>query len=119
MQGKRIERVATLVKHELGEALTKRLRDPRIGFVTVTEVKLSDDLKYAQVFYSVLGTDEEKQNTAKGLKKARGFLQHELAIALKLRLTPHLTFVLDSSLDQGMKIDRILKSIHEENTVEK
>ena len=67
MQGKRAERVAALIKHELASALSTELRDPRIGFVTITDVKVSDDLKHARVFYSVLGTNEKKEETAEGL----------------------------------------------------
>ena len=99
MQGKRTERIAALIKKELADTLTTRLRDPRIGFITVTSVEVSDDLKYAQVFYSVLGGEEVKEKTAEGLEKARGFLQRDIGNVLKLRFTPHLTFILDTSLD--------------------
>lgn len=114
MQGKRAERVAALIKHELGVVLSQNLRDPRIGFVTITDVKMSDDLKHAKVFYSVLGTDDKKGETARGLETARGFLQRDIASTLKLRFTPHLSFATDSSLDEGMKIDGIIRKIHEE-----
>ena len=113
MQGKRADRVATLIKHELAAVLARGMRDPRIGFVTITDVKVSDDLKYAQVFYSVLGSDEKKEETQKGLDQARGYLQRDLANTLALRFTPHLSFELDSSLDVGLKIDGIIRKIHE------
>ena len=71
-------------------------------------------MKFARVFYSVMGTEEQKSDTARGLEKARGFLQRDLAGKLDLRFTPHLTFILDSSLDEGIKIDGIIKKIHEE-----
>ncbi len=114
MQGKRAERVGTLIKHELAAVLLRGLRDPRIGFVTVTEVKVSDDLKYARVFYTVLGDEEKKEETQKGLDQARGYLQRDLGQALKLRFTPHLSFELDSTLDEGLKIDGIIRKIHQE-----
>jgi ribosome-binding factor A len=114
MQGKRIERIAALIKEELARALTQKARDPRIGFVTVTQVEVSEDLKFAKVFYSVLGTDEQKQKTAEGLEKARGFLQKDIAQNLNIRFTPHLNFILDPSLDEGMKIDAIIQKIHEQ-----
>ncbi|OGW86365.1 MAG: ribosome-binding factor A [Omnitrophica bacterium RIFCSPLOWO2_01_FULL_45_10b] len=113
MQGKRAERVAALIKHELGSMLAQEVRDPRIGFVTITQVEVSDDLKYAQVFYSVLGEEEKREETAKGLQQARGFLQRDLAKTLNLRFTPHLSFILDSSLEEGIKIDGIIRKIHE------
>jgi ribosome-binding factor A len=112
MQGKRAHRVAALVKHELATLFaTGSVRDPRVHFVTITDVKMTDDLKYARVFYSVLGNDAEKEETAKGLEQARGFLQRDMARNLNLRLTPQLSFELDSSLEEGMKIDGIIKKI--------
>ncbi|OGX06229.1 MAG: ribosome-binding factor A [Omnitrophica bacterium RIFCSPLOWO2_12_FULL_50_11] len=115
MQGKRAERVATLIKHELAEAISRRIRDPRVGFVTVTDVRVSEDLKYARVFYSVMGNEAEKQGTAEGLERARGFFQREIAKALKLRFTPHLAFSRDDSIDEGLKVDTIIRKIHEED----
>lgn len=114
MQGKRAERVAHLIKQELGAVITKEIRDPRIGFITITDVNVSDDLKHARVFYSVLGNELTKEETAKGLAKCAGFLQRDLASKLNLRFTPHLSFALDSSLDEGMKIDHIIRKIHED-----
>ena len=114
MQGKRSERVASLIKEELASVLAQGLKDPRVGFVTITDVYVSDDLKYARVFYSVLGTEARKEETANGLEQARGYLQHDLALKLKLRFTPHLSFIPDSSIDEGMKIDGIIRKIHEE-----
>lgn len=114
MQGKRTDRIAELIKQELASVLSQEARDPRIGFITITEVKLSDDLKYARVFYSVLGDESGKEETAKGLAKASGFLQRDIASKLRLRFTPHLTFALDPSLDEGMKIDKIIRKIHEQ-----
>lgn len=113
MQGKRSERVAALIKQELASVITKELRDPRIGFVTITEVQMSDDLKYAKVFYSTIESEEHKGETQKALEQARGFLQRDIANNLNLRFTPHLSFVMDVSLDEGMKIDGIIRKIHE------
>ena len=114
MQGKRAERVAMLIKEELASILSRGLKDPRIGFVTITDVKMGDDLRYARVFYSVLGDEKVREETAKGLEAAHGFLQRDIANTLKLRFTPRLSFVLDASLDVGMKIDGIIRKIHEE-----
>ena len=113
MQGKRADRVAALIKEELGVILLRGIKDPRIGFVTITDVQVSDDLKHARVFYSVLGDDDKKEETAKGLEQARGFLQRDIAHTLKLRFTPRLSFAADSSLDEGIKIDGIIRKIHE------
>ena len=113
MQGKRTDRIANLIKQELASTLTREIRDPRLGFITVTDVKISDDLKHARVFYSVLGSKVSKEETAKGLEQARGYLQHDIAANLNLRFTPHLTFAEDNSLDEGMKIDTIIRKIHD------
>lgn len=114
MSTRRCERVAELVRQELSLKLTTGTKDPRIGFITVTHVEMSDDLKYAKVFYTTLGDEKKKKETAAVLEKARGFLQHDLGTVLKLRFTPHLNFFLDTSLDDGMKIDAILRKIEKE-----
>ena len=116
MQGKRADRVAVLIKEELGSLFTRGLKDPRIGFVTVTDVKVSDDLKYARVFYTVYGDERVREETAEALDAARGFLQRDIANALNLRYTPHLTFSLDSSLEEGNRIDGIIRKIREEES---
>ena len=114
MQGKRVDRVAELVRAELGSAILRHLRDPRVGFVTVTRVELSADLHYAKVFYSVIGDQAKRKETHEALNHARGFLQRDLAKELNLRYTPHLDFYLDDSLDHSLEIDGILKEIHKE-----
>ena len=84
MQGKRVERVAALVKQELASSISRDLKDPRIGFITITDVYMSDDLKHARVFYSALGTDDKKEETQQALNQARGFLQKDIANNLNL-----------------------------------
>lgn len=111
---RRTERIASLIQTELSEAVLKKLKDPRIGFVTLTGVDVSPDLKEARVYYSVLGKEKEKEQTQQALERAAGFLQHEIAEALKLRFTPKLTFHLDESLEEGMRIERILKELQHE-----
>ena len=111
MQGKRTDRVAELIRNELGNAII-RLRDPRVGFVTVTRVGLSADLHYAKVFYSVIGDHEKKEATHEALTHARGFLQRDLAEVLNLRYTPHLDFCLDDSIDHSIHIESIIKELH-------
>jgi ribosome-binding factor A len=97
----------------LGELVLKKLKDPRIGFVTVTRVKITPDLKEARVYYSVLGKEKEKREAGLALEHAAGFLQHEIAVALKLRFTPKLAFALDESLEESMRIEKILSELHE------
>ena len=112
---RRTERMASLIQDELSELILKKLKDPRIGFVTLTGVDLSPDLKWARVYYTVMGKEEEKDETQKALEHSAGFLQHKIALALKLRFTPKLTFQLDESLEEGMKIDGILRDLNFKN----
>ena len=114
MQVKRAHRVASLLKETLSEALSRDIRDPRVGFVTITRVEMSDDLKYARVFYSVMGGDQEKKDTEEGMLHARGFLQKKVANVLKMRFTPHLQFVLDDSAEEAQQIEKIIRKIHNE-----
>lgn len=114
---RRTERIAALIQTVLGDLVQKKLKDPRLGFVTVTGVDVTPDLKFARVFYTVLG--KEKQSTQRALENAAGFLQHEIAEELKLRFTPKLSFHFDVALEEGMRIEKILGELHRENRGEK
>ena len=116
MQGKRKDRVGHLLQMELSQLILYRLKDPRLGFVTVTHVDMTPDSKSALIFYSVLGTDKNKEDSQKALEKATGFLQGEVATALKLRYTPKLRFQLDESLERGMEVDRIIHKLNKEQS---
>ncbi|HCM43192.1 MAG TPA: 30S ribosome-binding factor RbfA [Candidatus Omnitrophica bacterium] len=111
MQGKRVDRVGALVQQEMSRLIVERTRDPRIGFVTVTHVKMTPDLKSAVVFVSVLGDEKGKLSSIAGLEHARGFFQREIGESLKLRFTPRIQFELDRSLERGLEIDRILRDV--------
>ena len=113
MQGKRTERVASLLQMELSRLILERVKDPRLGFVTVTHVKITADLKSAVVFLSVMGDKKKKEDTFKVLKNAAGFLQKEVGVALKLRYTPKLQFELDDSLDKDFEIGQVLRQIED------
>ena len=113
--GKRIDRVGHLIQMELGQLILHRVKDPRLGFVTVTHVSVTPDMKSARVFYSVMGDDKKKKDSQIALEKAAGFLQREIGTAIQLRYTPKLTFALDDSLDRGMEIDKVLRQIQKED----
>lgn len=117
MQGKRTDRVGHLMQMELSQMILMKVKDPRLGFVTVTHVDVSPDLKSACVFYSVMGTEEAKRNTQMVLEKAAGFLQRELGSILQMRNTPRLIFRLDASIEKGMEIDKILKDLHDKGEI--
>jgi ribosome-binding factor A len=106
--------VTEAVKRELGFILDRQLEDPRIGMVTVTRVDLSDDLRHAKVFVSFLGDDEEKARGMKLLRKARGYLRSVLAGRIDLRVVPELTFAIDESAENYLRIEKLLREIHEE-----
>jgi ribosome-binding factor A len=108
MRGSRMRRVDGAMKAVLSEAIAKDLKDPRVGFVTVTGVKTSPDLRYARVYVSVLGDPAERSASMDGLRSAHGFLQHRLASELTLKHTPSLTFEYDESVDHGMRISELL-----------
>lgn len=108
-------RVGEQMKKELGEIIGRKIKDPRIGFVTVTDVQVTGDLQQATVFISVLGDDEQRENTLKGLAKAKGFIRSEIGQRIRLRKTPEISFEFDESIDYGNRIDSLLYQIKEEN----
>lgn len=114
MQGKRIDRVGHLIQMELSQLILHRVKDPRLGFVTLTHVNVTPDLRSACVFYSALGDAKAKEGTQIALEKSAGFLQKEIGTALQLRYTPRLKFVFDDSLDRGLEIDKVIREIHKD-----
>ncbi len=106
----RMRRVNEAIKEIIGTAITQDLKDPRIGFVTLTGVDTSSDLTHARVFVSVYGKKAEKEETMEALRHSRPFLQRLIADELKMKRTPTLDFIYDESVDQGMRIQAILKS---------
>jgi ribosome-binding factor A len=104
----RMRRVNEAVREVVSARIAEGLRDPRIGFVTVTAVETSSDLRHARVFVSVLGSDQERAATLAGLDSAHGLLQQSVATELRLKRTPSLQFVFDESIDRGMRITELL-----------
>ncbi|KIL39205.1 ribosome-binding factor A [Gordoniibacillus kamchatkensis] len=110
----RQSRVGEQIKKELSQLIQKELKDPRIGFLTITGVDVTGDLSQAKVYLSVLGTDEQKQDTLKALAKANGFLRTEIGKRIRLRKVPELLFKTDASVDYGSRIDHLLHQLHRE-----
>ncbi|SNB45657.1 ribosome-binding factor A [Geobacter sp. DSM 9736] len=108
---KRAEKVSEAIHETVSQLLIKGLKDPRIGFVTITGVKVTDDLHLATIYFTVVGSDEEKKGTEAGLNSARGFIRKELGKSLHMRYVPDLIFKYDSSLDYGNRIDTLLREI--------
>jgi ribosome-binding factor A len=107
----RPERVAEAIRQTVAEFLTGNVRDPRVGFVTVTAVEVSGDLGHARVRVSVMGTEEEKAKSLEGLASAARFLRTRVAKELPLRTTPELHFELDRGLEHAQRIDQVLRDL--------
>ena len=108
---KRSEKVAEAVHELISGLLVKGLKDPRIGFVTITGVKVSDDLHLATVYFTVVGSDEEKKATEAGLNSARGFIRKEMGKNLRMRYVPDILFKYDAAVAYGSRIEAILREI--------
>jgi len=111
----RANRVGEQMKKELGDIISRKIKDPRVGFVTVTDVQVSGDLQIATVYISVLGDEEQKESTLKGLAKAKGFIRSEIGQRIRLRKTPEISFEFDESIGYGHRIDTLLHEINKED----
>jgi ribosome-binding factor A len=111
----RASRVGEQVKKVLSYVLQHEMKDPRIGFVTVTAVEMSGDLQQAKVFISVLGGGDQREQTLEGLEKAKGFLRTEIGRRIQLRHTPELVFKFDESIEHGQHITKLLKEVNRDD----
>lgn len=114
MTSRRQAQVADEIRREIGELLLKQVKDPRVGFASVTEVRVSPDLRHAHVNVSVFGSEAEQKSTIEALRHGAGFFRREIGTALQLRYTPELTFHLDDSLERGDRILRLLDQVKRE-----
>ena len=112
MHGKRLERVNQLIKEEISMLLQRELKDPRLGFVTVTEVDVTPDLRHAKVYVSVLGPEERWVSSFKALGSAQGFVWAWLRRHLDLRVTPEIVFRPDRSMEHAAHIQALLATLH-------
>ena len=115
MAGVRQQRVREAYKQELGRLIQRQLKDPRIGFVSVTDVDISGDLRQAKVYVSVLGDGESKRKTMEALEGARTYLRTEMGKRVRLRYTPELFFFLDESIERGIRLKNLLDKLGQEN----
>ena len=106
--GDRMRRVDAAMRHVVSDAVSQDLKDPRVGFVTVTDVKTSADLRHARVYVSILGTPAEQEASLEGLRSAHGFLQRRVASELHLRNTPELRFILDHTAERAFRLEELL-----------
>ena len=118
MRFKRSQRIQELLLEEISKLLQSGLKDPRIGFTTITRVEVSDNLKHAKVFVSVMGSEKEKTDTLEALTSAKGFIRNALGKNLYLRYLPELEFKKDENAEHVEKITRIINDLHSESDSE-
>ncbi|MCL4534150.1 MAG: 30S ribosome-binding factor RbfA [Bacteroidetes bacterium] len=116
MSGRRVARINELIRMELAQIVSRELKTPLPGVVSITEVATSPDLRHAQVFVSIMGDEEARKASFASLQRATGFLRHMLAERLSLRYTPELTIHLDDSLERGARILGLLRDIEKQDT---
>ena len=114
MEGKRSERVADLVRKEISEMLVKTVKDPRIGFVTITRVTVTEDCRLAKVYYSVVGTFSERERSMQGLNSAKGYIRRELGHRMKLKYIPEIVFQFDPSIEYAVHMGELIHQLQEE-----
>jgi ribosome-binding factor A len=116
--GGRMRRVDEAIRQVIGDAVTAELKDPRVGFVTVTDVRTSADLRHSRVYVSVLGDGgrpsepERREASLAGLRSAHGFLQGRIGAELRLKRTPALEFIYDDTTDRAMRVEALIEEIH-------
>ncbi|HCV5971030.1 TPA: 30S ribosome-binding factor RbfA [Staphylococcus aureus] len=111
MSSMRAERVGEQMKKELMDIINNKVKDPRVGFITITDVVLTNDLSQAKVFLTVLGNDKEVEK----LDKAKGFIKSELGSRMRLRIMPELMYEYDQSIEYGNKIERMIQDLHKQD----
>ena len=118
MQGSRPERVGDQIRAELSELIARQVKDPGIGFVTITYVKVSADLQVARAYYTSLGDAQAQRNTAKALERAKPFLRRQIAQRIRLRRAPELAFQYDESIGRQERIESLLEEIRQQAPVD-
>lgn len=115
VSGHRPERIADVVRDVVARLLREEVRDPRIGFVTLTDVRVSPDLRHAKVFFSRLGSDDDRESSRRALNHAVPFFRRALAREAGLRHTPDIRFEVDRSLEQGARVDALIDAVSTES----
>ena len=118
MGHRRAERLGDLIKEEVSKIVLHELKDPRIGFVTITRVRLSDDLRRARIYWSVYGDERAKEESSRGLESAKGYIRRELGRRVRVKYLPEIDFAFDDSFEYGERIEGILREIRGEGAEE-
>lgn len=104
----RTRRIAEQIQRELAELVRLELKDPRVGLITLTDVEVTHDHEHAKVYFTLMGNQQQVEETTKGLQRAAGFLRSQLAHRMQLRIVPDLRFVYDTSVERGMDLSRLI-----------
>jgi len=115
----RREKVAQRIKEEVSKIIHDEIKDPRIGFLTISRVDLTDDLRYAKIYYSILGNDEQKKSAQTGLKSALKYVRKLLGERIRLRYTPDVSFKIDESIEYSIHLDEIFDKIEKQRDKKK
>lgn len=119
MNSKRVYQISEEVRKAISEIIQNKIKDPRIPeIISVSAVEVTNDLSYARVYISVLGTDEEKKAALEGLESAKGFIKKELGHMVKLRVMPELLFYLDESVDRYLELDKLINEVNHGSSAE-
>lgn len=110
----RVEKVQEFIKQEISKIILTELKDPRVGFATITQVEATGDLRSAKIYVSLMGSDEQKADTWKGLQSSLGYMRSEIGKRIRMRITPELSLHLDESLDYSAHIQELLIKIKQE-----
>lgn len=116
MNKKRLSRIAEEIKRVVSQLIQREIKDPRISPLTsITKVEVTNDLSYAKIYISVMGNDEDKENTLTGLKSAKGFIRREIGNRIDLRHSPEPVFYLDESIEQSLYISKLIEEVNRED----
>lgn len=115
MSNVRANRVGEQIKKELTQIIQREIKDPRIGFITVTAVEVTGDLQQATAFITVYGEEDQRSKTLEGLDKAKGFIRSEIGKRIQLRKTPDLAFKFDESIERGNRIEELLRNLNKDD----
>lgn len=110
----RVNRLAQELKQEISFIIAREVKDPRVGFATITDVRVSPDLRHARIYFSILGSAEQQNATLAALQRAAGFIRRQIGSRIKLRHTPELIFSIDEAFEYGLKMDGLIAQVSQE-----
>jgi ribosome-binding factor A len=119
MEGKRSDKIADLIQKEISQMLMRSLKDPRIGFVTITKVTVSEDCRMAKIYFSVTGSSDERERSTEGLNSAKGYVRKELGRRIRMKYIPEITFQFDPSIEYAIHIGEVIERIRKEREEKK